>query len=177
MHCRGHLWCPDMSFVKPAVDSMVVLSFVESWNVLRKASSGLHGRAVCRVLKMSFVKPPVIGKHWGTTSRVAFLLKSQEIEFLIALTWFQIVVSGIGPRPCKILASKVSRKVSQRRFWNAMFGHIGDDVSKNRKKKYAGLHRGIQSQFISKFGSKLSLPCPFFCWTLWTSHCYYVYCS
>jgi hypothetical protein len=35
---------------------------------------------------MSFVKPGVIGKRWGTSSRVAFLLKSQEIEFLIALT-------------------------------------------------------------------------------------------
>jgi hypothetical protein len=77
---------------------------------------------------MSFVKRPVIGKRWGTKSRVAFLLKSQEIEFLIALICFQVVVSGIRPRPCKIVANKVTRKVRQRRHWNALFGHIWDDI-------------------------------------------------
>jgi hypothetical protein len=92
---------------------------------------------------MSFVKPAVIGKSWGTTSRVAFLLKSQENEFLIALSCFQVVVSGIGPRPCKILASKVR----QRRHWNPLFGPVwshGDEILKNRKKKYTGLQRHIK---------------------------------
>jgi hypothetical protein len=93
---------------------------------------------------------------------VAFVLKSQEIVLLIALICFQVVVSGIGPRPCKILANKVTRKVRQTRRWNPLFGHIGDDISKNSKKKYTGLQRGIKIQFSSKFGAKLSLPCPFF---------------
>ncbi len=133
-----HLWCPDMSFIKPAVDSMVVLSFVESWNVLRKASSRLHGRHVyCGVLKVSFVKPAGIGKSLGTTSRVAFLFKSQENEFLIALSCFQVVVFGIGPRPCKILANKVIRKVRDRRHWNPLFGpvwsHRGRGFQKHEK--------------------------------------------
>jgi len=111
-------------------------------------------------LKMSFVKPVGIGKRWGTRSRVAFSLKSQGIEFLIALTWFQVVLSGIGPRPCKILANKVIRT---RTPCLVLFGHIGDDISKNREKKYTGLQWGIKIQFSGKFGAKLSLPCPFFC--------------
>jgi hypothetical protein len=55
---------------------------------------------------------------------VAFLLKSQENEFLIALSCFQVVVSGIGPRPCKILPNKVIRKVKQIRHWNPLFGPV-----------------------------------------------------
>jgi hypothetical protein len=42
---------------------------------------------------------------------VAFLLKSQENEFLIALSCFQVVIYGIGSRPCKILENRVLRKV------------------------------------------------------------------
>jgi hypothetical protein len=88
-------------------------------------------------LKMSFVKPAVISKRWATRSRVAFLLKSQGTEFLISLTWFQVVVSGIGPRPCKILANKVIRKVRQRRHSN-LFGpvwsHRGPHFKKQEKK-------------------------------------------
>jgi hypothetical protein len=96
---------------------------------------------------MSFVKPAGIRKSLGTTLRVAFLLKSQENEFLIALSCFHVVVSGIGPRPCKILANKVIRKVRQRRHWNpclVLFGHIGNEISKNRKKKYTEFQRGMK---------------------------------
>ncbi len=55
---------------------------------------------------------------------MAFLLKSQEIEFLIALTCFQVVVCGTGPRPCKILANKVIGKVRRTRHWNPLFGPV-----------------------------------------------------
>jgi hypothetical protein len=87
---------------------------------------------------MSFVKLAVIRKSGGTRSRLAFLLKSQENEFLIALSCFQVVVSGIGLRPCKILPNKVIRKVRQRRHWNPLFGpvwsHRGRDFKKQEKK-------------------------------------------
>jgi len=69
---------------------------------------------------MSFVKPAVIGKSWGTTWRLAFLLKSEENGFLIALSCFQVVVSGMSQRRCNILANKVIRKVRQRRHWNRL---------------------------------------------------------
>jgi hypothetical protein len=96
---------------------------------------------------------------------VAFLFKSQEIEFVIALSCFQIVVSGIGPRPCKILANKVIGKVRERRHWNPLFGsvwsHRGRDFKKQDKKGHWA-STGHEIQFSSKFGAKLSLPCPFF---------------
>jgi hypothetical protein len=111
---------------------------------------------------MSFVTPAGIGKSLGTTLRLAFLLKSQENEFLIPLTCFQGVVSGIGPRPCKMLANKVIRKVRQRRHWNPLFGRIGDEISKNKEKKVHWASTGHEIQFSSKFGAELSLPCPFF---------------
>jgi hypothetical protein len=39
----------------------------------------------------------------------------------------------------------------------------GDEISKNRKKKKVQwASTGYETQFISKFGAKLSLPCPFF---------------
>jgi hypothetical protein len=91
-------------------------------------------------LKMSFVKPVGIGKRWGTRSRVAFLLKSQGIEFLIALTWFQVVLSGIGPRPCKILANKVILKVRQRRHSNPLFGPVWSHRRRHFKKQGKKVH-------------------------------------
>jgi hypothetical protein len=96
---------------------------------------------------MSFVKLAVIGKSGGTRSRLAFLLKSQENEFLIAFSCFQVVVSGIGPRPCKILPNKVIRKVSKDGTGTpclVLFGHIGDEISKNRGKKYTELRQGMK---------------------------------
>jgi hypothetical protein len=58
-----------------------------------------------------------------------------------------------------------------------LFTHIGDEISKNSEKKtYIGLQGEHETQFSSKFDAKLSLPCPFFSWTLWTNHCCcYVY--
>jgi len=113
---------------------------------------------------MSFLKRVGIGKSLGTTSRMAFLLKSQENEFLIALTFFQGVVSEIGPRHCKILANEVIGKVRQRRHWNPLFGpvwsHRGD--FKKQEKKVHWVSTGHEIQFRSKFGAKLSLSCPFF---------------
>jgi hypothetical protein len=40
-----------------------------------------------------------------------------------------------------------------------LFGHIGDEISKNRgKNKIHWVSRGHETEF----GAKLSLPCPFF---------------
>jgi len=140
-----------------------VLSFLERFQPITATMCAVA--IIVLDLKMSFVKPAVNGKRWGTRSRLAFLLKSQEIEFLIALTCFHVVVCGIGPRPCKILANKVIRNVRQRRHWKPLFGpvwsHRGRHFQK-RKKKYTALQQGIKTQFSSKFGAKLSLPCPFF---------------
>jgi hypothetical protein len=36
------------------------------------------------------------------------------------------------------------RKVRKRQHQNPMFGHIGDEISKNRKKKYTGLQWGMK---------------------------------
>jgi hypothetical protein len=38
----------------------------------------------------------------------------------------------------------------QRRHWNPLFGHIGDEISKNRgKKKYTGLQRGMKLSLVA----------------------------
>jgi hypothetical protein len=41
-----------------------------------------------------------------------------------------------------------------------LFGHT--EISKNRKRKVHWTSTGYETQFSSKFGAKLSLPCPFF---------------
>jgi hypothetical protein len=53
------------------------------------------------------------------------------------------------------------RKVRKRQHWNPLFGHIGDEISKDRGKSTLGL-RGHEPEFTTKFGAKLSSPCPFF---------------
>jgi hypothetical protein len=58
--------------------------------------------------------------------------------------------------------NKFIRKVRKRRHWNPLFGHRGDEISKNRKKKGILGFKAYETQFSSKFGAKLSLPCPFF---------------
>jgi hypothetical protein len=53
-------------------------------------------------------------------------------------------------------------KVRQRSHQNSLFGHIGDEISRNmQKKKETALQGGHETQFSSKFGAKLSLACPF----------------
>jgi hypothetical protein len=54
-------------------------------------------------------------------------------------------------------------KSGKTRHQNPLFGHIRDEISKNRggKKKY-WTSRGHETQFSSKFGDELSLPYPFF---------------
>jgi hypothetical protein len=98
---------------------------------------------------MSFVKPAGIGKSLGTTLRLAFLLKSKENEFLIALTCFQGVDSGIGPRPCKMLANKVIGKVRQRRHWNPLLGPVWSNRGRDFKKKVRWASTGHEIQFSS----------------------------
>jgi hypothetical protein len=44
----------------------------------------------------------------------------------------------------KNLGSKVIREVRQRRHRKPLFGQIGDEISKNRKKMYTGLQRGMK---------------------------------
>jgi hypothetical protein len=39
---------------------------------------------------------------------------------------------------------------------------IGDEISKNRENKVHWTSTGYETQFSSKFGAKLSWPCPFF---------------
>jgi hypothetical protein len=38
-----------------------------------------------------------------------------------------------------------------------MFGHLGDEISKNRESKYSGLQRGMKLQFSTKFGDQNEL--------------------
>jgi hypothetical protein len=96
------------------------------------------------------------------------------------MSCFQVVVSPIGPRPCKILANKVIRKVRQRRHSNPLFGPVWSQRGRDFKKQEKKVHwtsTGHEIQFSSKFGAKLSFPCPFFSWTLSTNHCCHVYSS
>jgi hypothetical protein len=58
--------------------------------------------------------------------------------------------------------NKVICKVRKRRHHNPLFGHIGDEVCKNRKKKVHWASREHETQFGNNFGAKLSLSCPFF---------------
>jgi hypothetical protein len=53
---------------------------------------------------------------------------------------------------------KIVIKVRQRRHRKTpLFDHIGDEISKNRRKKkmYNGLQGGHETEFSSKFGVKL----------------------
>jgi hypothetical protein len=43
-----------------------------------------------------------------------------------------------------------------------LFGHIGDEISKNWEKKTHWASRGYETQFSSKFGAKLSSPLCFY---------------
>jgi hypothetical protein len=61
-----------------------------------------------------------------------------------------------------LVSIKVIRKVRQRRHQNPLFRHVRDEISKNGEKKLHWASTGHQTQFNSKFGAKLSLPCPFF---------------
>jgi len=62
----------------------------------------------------------------------------------------------------KNLGNKVIRKLRKRRHRNLLFGHMGDEIFKNRKKKVHWASTRHETQFSSKFGAKLSLPGPFF---------------
>jgi len=62
-------------------------------------------------------------------------------------------------------------KVRKRGHWNPLFGHIGDGILKNRETTVHWASRGHETRFRSKFGAKLSLPCPFFSLTTSTNHC------
>jgi hypothetical protein len=74
--------------------------------------------------------------------------------------------------------NKVIRKVRKWRHRNPLFGHIGDEISKNRKKNSYWASTGHETQVSSKVGDKLSLPPHFFSWTPSTNHCCcYVYCT
>jgi hypothetical protein len=44
---------------------------------------------------------------------------------------------------------KMIRAVRKRRHRNPLFGHIGDEISKNREKKYTGLQGGIKRSFAA----------------------------
>jgi hypothetical protein len=58
---------------------------------------------------------------------------------------------------------KLSVKSGKDGTGTPLFAHIGDEISNNRKKRYTGwTSTGYETQFSSKFGAKLSLPCPFF---------------
>jgi hypothetical protein len=46
--------------------------------------------------------------------------------------------------------NKVIRKVRKTQHRNPLFGHIGDEISKNRKKKYTGLERGMKLSLAAK---------------------------
>jgi hypothetical protein len=64
-----------------------------------------------------------------------------------------------------------SGKDRKRRHWNPLFGHIGDEISKNRGGGNTLGLRGHETEFSTKFGAKLSSPCPFFPpWTPSSNH-------
>jgi len=54
--------------------------------------------------------------------------------------------------------NKVIRKVRKTQHRNPLFGHIGDEISKNRKKKYTGLERGMKLSLAAKL--VLNWVCP-----------------
>jgi hypothetical protein len=60
--------------------------------------------------------------------------------------------------------NQVIHKDRKRRHQNPLFGHIGDEISKNRKKnKVHWASTGQKLNLVcSKFSAKLSLPSPFF---------------
>jgi hypothetical protein len=57
--------------------------------------------------------------------------------------------------------TKVIRKVRKRWHQNPQFGQIGDGISEKQRKNVHRASSGHETQFRSKFGAKLSLPCPF----------------
>jgi hypothetical protein len=58
--------------------------------------------------------------------------------------------------------NEVICKIRKRQHQNPLFGHIGDEISKNKEKKIHRVLTRLEIQFNSKFVTKLSLPYPFF---------------
>jgi hypothetical protein len=56
---------------------------------------------------------------------------------------------------------EIIHKVKKRRHQNPVWSHRGQNFEKQGNKIH-GASRGHETQFSSKFGAKLSLPCPFF---------------
>ncbi len=62
--------------------------------------------------------------------------------------------------------------------WIHKVSSTGWDFKNRKKKVHQTSSTGYETQFSSKFGANLSLPCPFFSWTPSTNQCCcYVYCS
>jgi hypothetical protein len=56
------------------------------------------------------------------------------------------IPQNVGPN--EHYNNKVIHKVRQRQHWNP-FGHIGDEISKNTKKKYIKLQQGMKFNLIT----------------------------
>jgi hypothetical protein len=67
-------------------------------------------------------------------------------------------------RELKIQRKNPGNKVILGKTWhrNPLFGHMGDEISKNRTKKVYWASTRHETQFSTKFAAKLSLPRPFF---------------
>ncbi len=74
--------------------------------------------------------------------------------------------------------NKVTRKVRKRRHRNPLFGHIGDEISENRKKKGTmELQGGMKLSLAANLVLNWVCPVLFFSWTPSTNQCCrYVYC-
>jgi hypothetical protein len=88
-------------------------------------------------------------RNKGSTNRsegsLVVLLIFEIMLIQSALLWTPIVYNCTIHDRIDLVFNKVIRKVRKRRHWNPLFGHIGDEISKNRKKKkYTGLQGGMK---------------------------------
>jgi hypothetical protein len=116
-----------------------------------------HGRACTQVLflreaELGFVHILEIGDRPAGTfhHRISSLLKTGSFRQVreLKIQW-------------KNPGNQVIPKLRKRRHRNPLFGHMGDEISKKRKTKVHWASTRHETQFNSKLGAKLSLPCPF----------------
>jgi hypothetical protein len=84
-------------------------------------------------------------------SLVVLLLLFEIMLIRSALLWTSKVYNCTIHDRIDVVFNKVIRKVKKRRHWNPLFGHIGDEISKNRKKKvHWASSRGHETQLSTK---------------------------
>jgi hypothetical protein len=114
-------------------------------------------------------------KKKKTKKKTGYVGKNQQ-GLLIRSTGLASVLNGRVSMRMSWL-NKVIGKVRKTQHCNPLFGHIGDEISKNREKEYTGLERRMKLSLAAKLVLIWVCPVLSFSWTPSAHHCCYVYCN